>query len=167
MSLFSHKNHKDDAKQEPPALDLSKGYSQEFVDGLVTQIKGKIIELKRNGQVIKDCGADQDGDIDALIYKVDINVGKVLQNLKKDPQDMARTGLTLESLDPLGELLERTAKLAVTGVTGEQLDKALDACKKGLDQTAKSFDDLHRGVLQIDDEILLKGLKNTIEQLNK
>lgn len=167
-NLFPKDDGKNSAKdKQSEALDLSAGYSPKYVEGRVKQIRGKLLDIQEHGRVIAINGADTDGSVDAAIFQVSTSVEKVCQSLKKDPSDMSRTGLTLESLDPLIDLISRAAKYSATGVDEKKLARALENTKEALKITASKFERLHNGALQVDDEIELRGLKATIEELNK
>jgi hypothetical protein len=148
-------------------IDLSQeGYSPKYAESRVRELRGKLIELREHSDVITRTGADKpSGEIALLVSKVCTSVEKVLQNLKRDPNDFARTGLSLESIDPLNELMQKCAKFAATGITGAPLQKELDKAKEALTLIGKRFDDLLKG-LQVDDQIGTAGLKATIEQLS-
>lgn len=151
-------------------IDLkNEGYSPKYVDSRVREVRGKLIDLREHTRVIMESGVEKpDGPLDLLVNKVCANVEKVLQNLKKDPNDMARMGLALETLDPLNELMGKCAQFAATGVDQTRMDKAIEAAKQALTITADKYDQLHRGgILHIDDDIELRGLKRTIEDLSK
>ena len=149
-------------------IDLrAEGYSPQFVDKRVRDVRGTLIELREHARVIADSGADKGGHFDQAVHRTCTSVEKVLQNLKRDPDDFSRMGLALESLGPLNELVERCAHYAATGVEEGKLNRALNSGKEALAMTAQKFEKLHNGPLQLDDELELKGLRKTVEDLNK
>jgi hypothetical protein len=145
----------------------AEGYSPKFIDQRVREVRGTLIDMQEHARVVADSGADKDGQFAIAAHRARTSIEKVLQNLKKDPEDLSRMGLALESLKPLNKLLETTARYAATGVDDKKLDNAIKLSLDGLNMTADKFDKLMKGPLQLDDEIQLKGLSKTVADLNK
>lgn len=147
---------------KPVNNDDSLGYSKEFIEKQIAEIRKKLIELHRISEDIKQNNGDPDFAIDSKVAKVVNAVGKVCDNLKLDREDYSKVGLTLESLNPLQEVMERLSKAALTGVA---LEGPRKAALTALEQVATTFKGLLEKGFQSDDEIVLRALVKTVELL--
>lgn len=167
FSLFFGKKSEPTNGAQKPDTALSEGYTPQYIEARIEQMHGKLVELGAHAEVLERFGADEDHSIKDLVFKVNLHVEKVLLNLKANPNDMARTGLVLESFDLVIQQVGSTAEQAAKGIEGKQLETALTRARAGLSKAAADFELLHKVRFQTDDGIRDAGLSNAYDALRK
>ncbi len=153
------------ASTETEDLKTLVGYSPEAAREAareLTEQKTKILQLGRD--IKRNGGGKPDSELENAITQVANFIGKVAQNLRQDSSDLARLNLAQFALKPLIELMERFSKQVSLGNT-DLASKSRIATISALNEVTSKFKQLSEGTLQIDDNVMLKALEQTVKDL--